>query len=710
MFKKIIAILIITSGLISSSARPANAQTISYACIGRALAQYMNQVIQSAGTLDHIELLSPAFNMTNPNGAAIAREMVNAGANFGALAGVAGNAYNCCAYPAAPDGWISQHVEAFKAASGLDMPVLITETGIFDGDIDDLRREMDVVQSDPGNYIGALLFNAFGTGGGEWDRFVFDDNEVIKTQICGGSISNPENPSCNNLGVNFATYYPVAETFYDRADDLQGDAGTFFTLAISHIDDATIIGVNYALDRGLTPVIRVGTAVEAGPDAISYGQFLASLDNEIDNMSFPQKTVYAIAGPNEPQTECWAAPECGCDISSNLNVKRPLSSGFYLGKYACGIASVAEPEFHPLRPYPASPCDLLIPQSNPEAPYNTLEAYERGDFDEKADYQKYNTFACGSSLDFSYDEVFNPYGFPEPGYGFSFDSMPEPESYYHSYCDFSEVTEEERQTTGYYDLTCYRTIGFEVYADFANSNVGILGNTQNLNLTDEQKVNNYLSWYFTGTPQIGDRKLLDPEEPEDMDRLVNYSGPLRKLLPFEIQEAIREVLRLAVINEKNDIHNYALDEKGVLRLANISESIEQYFPNIPNSTVEDVAGEAFFTSEGGFEYPEVSVPPPDPSIGWPLGVDVTTAPYQFLVTCALGAHETCPPSRIGIIPEGTGTENDRLGGGTSSGDDSMEQCPSSLGYCAINGTICYEYLDHLYSCPPGEFCCSRRPM
>ncbi|MBN1169048.1 hypothetical protein JXA63_04120 [Candidatus Woesebacteria bacterium] len=663
MLKKIFYSVIISFTLFFSTASGAKAQTMSYACVGQALAQYMNQVVDIAGNLSNVRLLSPAFNMTNPNGAAIAAGMIAAGANFGALDGIAGNAYICCGNS------ITGHVDAFRVASGLpsSLRVLITETGYIDGDIGQLRSELDRVQTD-GSYLGALLFNAFNTNG-EWERFSFDSDRQIIDEVCGGS--------CQKLGVNSATYYPESDGFYARAAGIWDGADSFYTLSISNADQATIDGVRMALNNGLTPIVRIGTSMSAGPDAISYGNFLVQLNSAISSSG---GVVYAIAGPNEPQTECWAAPECGCDIQSDQNVKRPLSEGFYLGKYACGIGDVAEPEFHPLRPYPASSCDLLIPQSEPEAPLNNLGAYPE-DFNQKADYLKYNTFACGSTLDFSYEEVFNPYdGNLEPGIGGSYDSDPETQSYRHTFCDFSEITEAELYGTGHYILPCYRTIGFEIYVDFANSNVGILGNTQNINMTDEQKMNNYLSWYFTGTPQIGDRQLLDPEEPEDMGRLVNFSGPLRKLLPYDAQGAIRDVLRLAVLEETNDIHNYALDEKGVVRLASISDTVEQYFPNIPNSSVEDVAGEAFMASEGNFSEGAFEIPLPD---DWPVGVPPpTTAPFSFLVTCALGAHRNCPPTRLGIVPPEEAIGQPFIGSGTLPNcSDATEFCFSTVDCC-----------------------------
>mgnify|MGYP001601438821 CR=1 FL=1 len=54
---------------------------------------------------------------------------------------------------------------------------------------------------------------------------------------------------------------------------------------------------------------------------------------------------------------------------SSLPAKKgPLEEGFNPLKYYPCDGNPADPEYHPLRPYPGSPCDPLIPKSIPEAP------------------------------------------------------------------------------------------------------------------------------------------------------------------------------------------------------------------------------------------------------------------------------------------------------------------------------------------------------
>ncbi|MCA9372591.1 hypothetical protein KC921_00665 [Candidatus Woesebacteria bacterium] len=101
-----------------------------YDCVGPALATYMNAII-SQGLPSNVRLLSPAFNLTSftfdddtgrPDG--IPRAMLRAGANFGALYGVAGNIY--------PNGDTMQNIWTGHVATvigELGRPVVITETG-----------------------------------------------------------------------------------------------------------------------------------------------------------------------------------------------------------------------------------------------------------------------------------------------------------------------------------------------------------------------------------------------------------------------------------------------------------------------------------------------------------------------------------------------------------------------------------------------------
>jgi hypothetical protein len=607
-------------------------------CVGIDLADYMNTVVNTAGNLSNIRLTTPAFNMTNDLGAEIALSMDDQGANWGGIDAIAGISYNCC------NNSITGHVGAFRSAlsgTGLDgKPVLLVETGdLGERDIDELSDEMDTIQSSSG-YVGALLYNVFGTNPDpNLNIHEYGDDDI--SAICGGS--------CSKLGANSAVYYGnenynADETdFYGHAQSL----GMTFTLSISGADSYTTQAVLDAIGRGLTPVIRVGTAFNAGPNADDYANYLVQLNNAVANQ-YPGSVVYAIAGPNEPQTQCWAAPNCGCDITSGPNAdpigsgRHPLDEGFFLAKYTCIVPS-EDPEFHPLRPYPASSCDLLIPRSYPEAPLSTLTNPEV-----LADYLKYNTFACGTNLAFGHMERFDPYGYYDY-YGLNSGNNvinTNGVQYLHTYCP--PVDPATSQTTGTYTQTCYRTIVYDIYTDFSRAILGIYGNTQNSNFTDEQKVNNYLGWYFSGTSQLGDRVLLDPADTEssfatpsgtirwsDIDRLINFSGPLRKLLPYDAIQIIRSVLPDDVDNNDGsgdeNIHDYAVDTQQLIRLSGIFPGMEEFFTNIPNSTLEDIPGEAYPSAlaqgVGAIA---------DPASG------LSTAPDEFNITCAVGAHLTCP--------------------------------------------------------------------
>lgn len=75
--------------------------------------------------------------------------------------------------------------------------------------------------------------------------------------------------------------------------------------------------------------------------------------------------------------------------------------------------------------------------------------------------------------------------------------------------------------------------------DLSNANFPILGNTED-DLNDAKKTNQYVSWYLNGVIGRAEEELLNPEEnAEDSSKLVNFSGPLNKLLPWEIQARSR---------------------------------------------------------------------------------------------------------------------------------------------------------------------------
>ncbi len=170
------------------------------ACVGPPVAAYMNAIIQGAGGLNNIKLLSPAFNLCSP----VFPSLINAmgGANWGGLDGIAVNAYN-----GTPVGPGESTVNACLASrlplipSGL--PVIITETGAFDENFSAFVNEINGLNP---RVIGALLFNGYGTNAG-WTQFEVDSSQI--GQLCGGSCRS------KRVGVNFATFYTNGD--YERA-------------------------------------------------------------------------------------------------------------------------------------------------------------------------------------------------------------------------------------------------------------------------------------------------------------------------------------------------------------------------------------------------------------------------------------------------------------------------------------------------------------
>ncbi|KKU69152.1 MAG: hypothetical protein UX92_C0014G0043 [Candidatus Amesbacteria bacterium GW2011_GWA1_47_20] len=72
---------------------------------------------------------------------------------------------------------------------------------------------------------------------------------------------------------------------------------------------------------------------------------------------------------------------------------------------------------------------------------------------------------------------------------------------------------------------------------------------ENPNLSDADKVNQYLAWYLNGvTPNSDYSPNRDP------DRTLNFSGPLKKLLPLESQNAIRSEVVTGPVGKQ--YHNY----------------------------------------------------------------------------------------------------------------------------------------------------------
>jgi hypothetical protein len=148
------------------------------------------------------------------------------------------------------------------------------------------------------------------------------------------------------------------------------------------------------------------------------------------------------------------------------------------------------PEFHSLRPYPADPCQSSVDN-----------------------YAKF----CGNDLTL-HETITETY----PGDGSC--------------------------TTANGTITCtyQKTIDEPITIDLSIASLPIMGNTEDVinsknasesaeTLDDAAKVNNYVSWYLNGVnyrAEYGNTKT-------DADSLINFSGPIQKLLPTIILDAQR---------------------------------------------------------------------------------------------------------------------------------------------------------------------------
>lgn len=450
------------------------------------------------------------------------------------------------------------------------------------------------------SWIGELR-SAMGSGWNNVDKVAIHPYGKQPSPTCNipeGGGTGPLSPSIN--GYSSAGGKPLWITEIGLNTTNQSLQAEYLTCFYQHVRNYHASQVEnviwFAWSDGMVPPMGIVTSGETPkPSHTTY--FVYGCSAEIPGVVELEPSIPFLI---DPGVSCSAG-----GVITPGGTQRPVEQGFRINTYPCDTTT--EPEFHPLRPYPANPCDPLIPQSIPEAPLT--------------EEKKYNTYACGSSITFSNMEELDPYG---QGSSETVTNAAG-ETFLLTYC---EPPPPEDQRGDGYTAVCYRTVIYDITTDFRDSNIGILGNTQNLDLTDEQKANNYLSWYFTGSPQIGDRTPLDPENSEDMDRLINYSGPIRKLMPYDMQELIREVI---AATREEDVHNYAVDPNYNLRLSNIAiikavPGLRPILQNFPLSSFEDIAGEVFPTSMGS-GYPPVTDP----------GSGLSTAPFQFNIREAIPA-------------------------------------------------------------------------
>jgi len=314
-------------------------------CIARTTGEFMEQVAGSASSMRYVKFLSPAFNITSP----VVQDMVNGISSQpswsnGDIYAIAANSYDIVGGPNLVD-----FVRNFRALPdvGATKRMILTETGYYPPAQKDANRvtllgQHLAVLKDPSYRVEAsLLFNAFGlkcAGDPSCDFFghILTDTEV--NEVCGAACSVPTPPnSWGNIGVNGADEIQTNANsiLYSKAQQF----GMRYVLQIAHyglptsadpgeVDsfNQTLAAINLMHSRNIIPIIRFGFATPPDEDGIVWGEtwgfddasirrpdpqkfidFLTAIDTRVN------KPVYAIAGPNEPETDCWASRDCvGC--------------------------------------------------------------------------------------------------------------------------------------------------------------------------------------------------------------------------------------------------------------------------------------------------------------------------------------------------------------------------------------------------------------
>jgi hypothetical protein len=162
-------------------------------------------------------------------------------------------------------------------------------------------------------------------------------------------------------------------------------------------------------------------------------------------------------------------------------------------------------------------------------------------------------------------------------------------------------------TPGNVQACIFAKIVYNVSLDYSEAIFPIFGATQNsANLNDKNKVNNYLSWYLNGTVLQAEQKELDPDNPADIDRLINFSGPTLRLLSQDTLNTLRGVLiaeakrnrrfRFPAPNsnirfDMPNVHNDIVNPSPLVRLKDTSALVPPYLANVPLASTEDIVSE-----------------------------------------------------------------------------------------------------------------------
>lgn len=487
----------------ASHPKPVSAQITqtNLAICGKKLADYMNAVIKGAGGLTRIGITSPVFNLTNPLEFQIYGAMNTAAADWAGLDAFAGNTYRL--QNNSPWFYYASNPDADWKGSFAGKPVIFTEFGNADEQNGPGNQNTTAMRDDfteaagDRTVLSAIYFNALNTNDG-WSGFALNSGEM--QEIIQGT---PSKAGANSASGIMGT----PNTFPVRMRQFPTDSRWAVEI-INGIGDleTTKRAVESAYANGVVMVLRLCVQDSCGfKDPNVLINFLRQLEPTIQ----PGQFVYVVAGPNEPASESWLAPEC-TGVTPAEPPRPWVPVDVPCGQTYEDVQNENENrEYHSLRPYPASPCDK---EYRPEI----------------------QTFLCGHDL--IAKQIF--------------EVLPDTEG----------VTGCTTQADGS-QLCSYRIdSGTNVKINLNDAELPIVGNTEDVpnaqtgqsNLSFVQRVNEYVSWYLNGVTyraeeedefvDLGSQNLRQTNPSEYLKRInetINLSGPLKKLLPWEIQNWIQ---------------------------------------------------------------------------------------------------------------------------------------------------------------------------
>lgn len=437
----------------------------------------------------------------------------------------------------------------------------------------DLTSEVKKIKADDATYLGALLFNAFGTGNNSiWASYALNDDQI--RTLCGGP--------CGKIGVNAARFYPVGGGFYNRASGL----GMQYTLAIATLADAdkTIAEIKAANGAGITPVIRVGVQGDAYgfADPQAYINFLRAVNDS-------GAKAYAIAGPNEPDAESWASSGCTDIVCTGERLAIYMNSVI---NGAGGLSNITllSPAFNMTN---SASRDIVLAMKGSGANFNRVAAIAGNSYNIAGKGITTWVTEFMTNVGFTGKKVFLTEIGDSSG-NIPGGTSPQPYNLSDVPCDSSEVLHDvSGAQPEYHSLRPYpaspclkkaqdvtmmcannlvviktaqpgaggvcsapsadgsytctypaQRLSANVSVTLDKAKLPIMGNTEDVpnatwpspntnanNLTAAQRVNNYVSWYLNGVINRAESDFSS----SDVNYLVNFSGPLNKLLPFDVQ-------------------------------------------------------------------------------------------------------------------------------------------------------------------------------